>query len=119
MTKIGFLAIACALAATAAGFAARPRETVPPDHTAAQAAIAPGPSAPLAATEPWPAAQVPPVAELNSDSDTTGLLLPAPTLDEFLEIASAASAEPLGDADRGRLAALIRSDPELREQFGE
>ena len=60
-----------------------------------------------------------PVAELNPDADTTGLLLESQTIEEFLDIAGATSAEPLADADRERLAALIRSDAELRKHFRE
>jgi hypothetical protein len=119
MSKITFLAIACGCMAAGAGLAAWRSATPPPErHTPSNAIAAPA-SASLAAIDPWPDAGTAPVAELNPDADTTALLLESQTVEEFLDLADATSAEPLDDADRKRLTALIRSDAELRKHFRE
>ena len=116
MSKFVFLAIACGSMAAGAGLAAWPQEAMPTEREAGPAAIE---GAPPVADGPWPAADRVPVAELDFESDTTGLLLESRTVDQLLDGASAASAEPLDPADRERLAMLLRTDPELRKQFRE
>lgn len=119
MSKIIFLAIACGSMAAGAGLAAWRHEAPAPELKAPPTATATLAIAPFTAAKPWPAAGIAPAAELNFDSDTTGLLLESPTVDEFLDLADATSAEPLDDADRERLAALLRSDANLRKHFRE
>lgn len=119
MSKITFLAIACGCMAAGAGLAAWRSESPAPERREPPAAISTLATVPLVADEPWPDAGTAPVAELNPDADTTGLLLESPTVEEFLDLTDATSAEPLDHADRERLAALIRSDAELRRHFRE
>ncbi len=119
MSKIIFLAIACGSMAAGAGLAAWRHEAPAPELKAPPTATATLAIAPFTAAKLWPAAGFAPAAELDSDSDTTGLLLESPTVDEFLDLADATSAEPLDDADRERLAALLRSDANLRKHFRE
>ncbi len=123
MTKSIFLALTCGLLATVAVFAIWPRSQ--PSHeqdrsapivvpVAAQTAIVSSTDASAAAAAPvFPQ----PAREVIPDSDTTGLLLESPTVDELLDAANAGSVEPLAEADRAELADFIRSDPELRKHI--
>ena len=119
MSRITFLAIACGCMAAGAGLAAWRSESPAAEWKEPPAASSTLATAPLAAPAPLPAADSAVIAELSSDADTTGLLLESPTVEEFLDLADATSAEPLDHADRERLAALLSSDAELRKHFRE
>lgn len=116
MSKFVFLAIACGSMAAGAGLAAW-RHEAPAAVRQSSPAASEMTAAPLAAPVWSTRAGSAPVAELDSDTDTTGLLLESTTVDEFLNLADTTSAQPLDAADRERLAALLRSDAELRKHF--
>ena len=66
-----------------------------------------------------PARAVSPAREPLPESDTTGLLQESLTVDELVDGANADSGEGFTPVDRGELAELLRSDPELRKAVGD
>ena len=119
MSRIAFLAIVVGGMAAGAGVAAWRSESPAAESKEPPTATSTLATAPLAAAASRPAAGSARFAELNASADTTGLLLESPTVEEFLDLADATSAEPLDDVDRERLAELIRLDAELRKHFRE
>ena len=89
----------------------------PRDETAPRPVESAAVAMPSAVDLPRPVAAARPAAEVIEEFDTTGLLQESPSVEEFLALADAAADEPLSDGDRARLAAALRSDPELRKQF--
>ena len=117
MSKLVFLAIASGSMAMGAGLAAWRQQAPSPVQQAPSAEMDVPQVTPFLATAAATPAVVEPVVELDPDADTTGLLLEAPTVEEFLDLADSTSAQPLDAADREQLAKLLRSDAALRKQF--
>jgi len=60
-----------------------------------------------------------PAAEPLPEWDTTELLQESLTVNELVEVANADAGEGFTPVDHERLAALLRSDPELRKAVGD